>query len=302
MDTNSESRQKHFLFSVDLEDVRNWMPDGKRYAERVPAMTERYLRLLDDHKMKTTFFIVGDVAQEYPGLIKTIVDEGHEVACHSNRHVPLERHTKDSFKKDLEENIRHLTHAGVKNICGFRAPIFSLTKNTAWAYEILIELGFIYSSSVLPSKSPLYGWPEFGRDFKCVGNKIWELPITLFPFKFFSFPCAGGMYFRGLPLWVTRLAFNYYWRKNLPVLSYFHPYDIDAEQERFMHPGIRGNRFYNWMMYWNRQTVLAKVEAIIEEGGKIVPYSDYVKENLTDRPSQATSDANSIPHAKRHRP
>jgi polysaccharide deacetylase family protein (PEP-CTERM system associated) len=272
--------QKYFLFSVDLEDVRNWMPDGKQYRERVPAMTERYLRWLGDHKMKATFFVVGDVAQNYPGLIKTIAEEGHEVACHSNRHILLHQQTPESLKADLEENMLHLANAGVKNIHGFRAPVFSLTKKTQWAYDVLMELGFVYSSSVLPSKNPLNGWPEFGRDFKRIENKIWELPITLFPLKFFSIPCAGGMYFRGLPIWVTRLAFNYYRKKNQPVLSYFHPYDIDTEQERFMHPGIRENRFYNYLMYWNRKTVLAKLETIIQDGWQIMPYHDYVKQFL----------------------
>ena len=68
------------------------------------------------------------------------------------------------------------------------------------------------------------------------------------------------------------------WKQNQPVLGYAHPYDIDQEQEHFMHPGINNNRMYNKLMYVNRGTLLKKIEKIISIGGKIIPYIDYVNE------------------------
>lgn len=277
--------KKHFLFSVDLEDVRHRMPDGERYEERVPLMTERYLHFLELHGMKATFFIVGDVAKKYPELVKEIVHAGHEVGCHTNKHVPLTEQSKETFRADLDENMEHLFNAGVNALYGFRAPVFSLTERSQWAYEVLIELGFVYSSSVLPAKNPLHGWENFGRDFKLIQNAIWELPITLYP-KYFSLPCAGGVYLRMLPFWMTRRAFEYYGGRGKPVLSYFHPYDIDHEEEPFMFPDANGNRIFNQLMYINRKSVLKKLERIIGAGWEIIPYHEYVKTHLQIKTKQ----------------
>lgn len=275
----SEHSKKYFLFSVDLEDVRHRMPDGERYEARVPLMTERYLQFLERRHMKATFFIVGDVAKKYPQLVKEIVQAGHEVGCHTHSHIPLTEQTKETFRADMDENMEHLFNAGVAALYGFRAPVFSLTEKTQWAYEVLIELGFVYSSSVLPAKNPLHGWEKFGREFKLLQNSIWELPITLYP-KYFSLPCAGGVYLRMLPFWLTQRAFEYYGNRGIPVLSYFHPYDIDHEEKPFMFPDANGNRIFNQLMYINRKSVLGKLEKIIEAGWEIIPYHEYVKKYL----------------------
>lgn len=271
--------KKYFLFSVDLEDVRHRMFDGHRYEERVPPMTERYLQFLDRNKMKATFFIVGDVAKRYPQLVRSIVQAGHEVGCHTNTHIPLTQQTRESFRADLDENMELLFNAGVKALYGFRAPVFSLTEKTEWAYDVLIELGFTYSSSVLPAKNPLHGWEKFGRDFKLIQNTLWELPITLYP-KYFSLPCAGGVYLRMLPFWMTKKAFAYYGNRGLPVLSYFHPYDIDSEEKPFMFPDANNSRIFNQLMYINRKSVLRKLEKIIDSGWEVIPYHDYVMQHL----------------------
>ena len=271
--------KKIFLFSVDLEDVRHRMPDGQRYEARVPLMTEKYLQFLDKHQMKATFFIVGDVAKRYPQIVKDIVLSGHEVACHTNAHIPLTQQTRESFRTDMDENMEHLFNAGATSLYGFRAPVFSLTETTQWAYEVLLDLGFVYSSSVLPAKNPLHGWEGFGREFKLIRNTLWELPITLYP-KYFSLPCAGGVYLRMLPFWMTSRAFAYYGRQGRPVLSYFHPYDIDSEEKPFMFPDANNSRLFNQLMYINRKSVLGKLEKIIAGGWEIISYHEYVKQYL----------------------
>jgi hypothetical protein len=94
---------KYFLFSIDLEDIRFRMDDGRKYAERVPAMVEQYLEFLNRHNAKCTWFTVGDVARAYPSIIKMLVDEGHEIGCHSDLHIPLTRMDKQSFSKVADE-------------------------------------------------------------------------------------------------------------------------------------------------------------------------------------------------------
>ncbi len=268
-----------FLFSIDLEDIRFMSEEAGKSPERVPQMTQTYLGFLDEHNMKATFFVMGKVAQQYPALVSDIIARGHEVACHSTNHTHLDKQDKASLKTDLVENIRLLKNAGAKEIVGFRAPACSLTATTQWAYEVLADLGFTYSSSVLPARSVLYGWPGFGDDCKQVSG-IWELPMTLFSSKVLSIPFASGVYFRILPSGFVSYAFKKFARAGRPVVGYFHPYDIDADQERFMHPEINNNRLLNMLMYYNRKNVLKKLHQILRQDIRIVPYKDFVNREL----------------------
>lgn len=265
-----------YLFSVDLEDVRFQIDNGRRYRERVPANTRRYLDWLKAHNFMCTFFCAGDVAEAYPSLIREILNEGHEVGCHTFGHIPLDRQIPDEFKKDLEANLLALRKAGAANIRGFRAPIFSLTEATSWAYGILKELGFTYSSSVLPAKNPFWGWPEFGSRPKFVGG-IWELPMTVEKFGPLVVPFAGGVYFRILPKFLILRSAEKCLKSGRPLLGYCHPYDIDTEQEHFMHADINESRLYNFLMYYNRKGVFKRLEAIIQRGFSIRTYAEYIR-------------------------
>ena len=268
-----------FLFSIDLEDVRFRVPGGERYAERVLTMTERYLAFLERHCMQATFFTVGDVAEKYPDLIRRIVDLGHEAACHSYTHTTLDQHTPASFREDLLRNLEALTKAGATNIKGFRAPTFSLTERTAWAYEVLKELNFVYSSSVLPARNPLFGWEAFGAAPKQIDG-VWEIPMSIYRSWFLATPVGGGVYFRVLPFSWVRRGFRHHFSRREPVLGYFHPYDIDTEQERFMHPEINESRFYNFLLFYNRKSTILRLEKILASGVTIMPYIDYVNQQL----------------------
>lgn len=265
-----------YLFSVDLEDVRFAMSDGRKYRERVPDMTRCYLDWLAGRGAKTTFFVVGDVAEAYPGLIAEIAAAGHEIGCHSHRHIPLEKQTPAEFRADVEACRAALQHAGATDVRGYRAPVFTITEKTAWAYPILGELGFTYSSSVLPAKNPFWCWPEFGPRPKKLDG-IWEIPMTVARFGPFVVPPAGGVYLRALPLWFIKRTARRCREAGLPLLGYCHPYDIDTGQERFMHPDIDDSRFYNFLMYYNRKKVFPRLEAILAQGFRMIPYREYAE-------------------------
>ena len=269
-----------FLFSVDLEDVRSLVPDGASYAERVPANVDGYLQFLARHDFKATFFTVGDIARRYPELIARIVDAGHELACHTSDHTPLERLGPDGFRVDLERNVLDLQKAGAGEIRGFRAPIFSLTEKTAWAYDALRELGFSYSSSVLPHANPLYGWHGFGTTCMRTEPGVWEVPLTVSGILGRKLPFAGGVYFRVLPPSFVRYLVRRRLVAGRPIVGYFHPYDLDTEQERFMHPELGENRALNALMFVNRSRVLARLDAVVGLGARIVRYDTYVEQVL----------------------
>ena len=263
------------LLSIDLEDVRDWVEDGSRYREGVPTNTRCYLDHFRRWGVRATFFVVGRVARRYPDLIGEIVAEGHELACHGDMHLQLDKLTPKDFRKDLEENLLALRSAGADEIKGFRAPTFSLTEKTSWAHEILADLGFSYSSSILPAKNPLYGWPTFGQDACKVTERLWEVPITIHSLPGLHVPIAGGVYFRVLPFLLTRWAIGRRIKNSQPVGTYFHPYDIDINQEKFMHPDLGGKRYLNRLKFVGRHKVLRRLDTL-RRSFPCGPYGEYV--------------------------
>jgi polysaccharide deacetylase family protein (PEP-CTERM system associated) len=273
-----------FLFSVDLEDLCT-QPGGEQFEPRVPQNTARWLAFLEEHDARCTFFTVGDVARRYPELVREIRDRGHEVGCHSSDHRTLDRHDAASFREDCLRSLDDLASAGVEGVVGYRAPTLSLTEDREWVFEVLSELGFLYSSSVLPAASPLYGWAGFGRAPRRVDG-LWELPVSVSALPLLDVPFAAGIYFRVLPFPLVRRLVRRELADERPVVAYFHPYDIDTEQRRGMHPGIRGNRLYNWLMYRNRHRVLPRLARLLAAGARIQTYAAFVEEHL-EPPSAA---------------
>ena len=212
--------------------------------------------------------------------MKGIIAEGHEIGCHTYDHKPLNFHTKNSFREDLKKNLDVLYKLGAKDIHGFRAPGLSLTAATSWAYEVLEDLGFRYSSSVMATQSAFHGWPEFGKGFKLVNDKIWELPPTLLHNPVLSIPFASSVYFRFLPGLVSKMAMHNSFRKGEPVISYFHPFDIDFEQERFMHPGVNDSFVYNFLMYYRRKGMLNRFENLLPKDVAFMTHHAYVEKYL----------------------
>lgn len=272
-------KKETYLFSIDLEDVRTNVVNGNLYEDRVLENTRRYLEWLRQSNSKCTFFTTGKVAKLHPYLIREIVEEGHEIACHTTNHSPLDFLTEEEFKVDMEKNISLLLKAGANDIKGFRAPIFSLTEKTKWAYSILKQLGISYSSSVLPAKNPLYGWEDFGSKPRPTDYGIIEIPITVSKLSFKSIPCSGGVYFRAIPFFLIKKMIRNR-DKTLPLVGYFHPYDIDVEQEKFMHAGINNNFFFNWLMYYNRKNVFNRLNSIVGNTFEICTYNHFINNKL----------------------
>lgn len=264
---------KTFLFSIDLEEF---------YAERtefhrtpLPELAERYLALLRGRQMKATFFIVGEIAQKFPEVIRAIAAEGHELACHTFDHIPLNERNPDTLRDDLRRNLDALAPFATVPVQGFRAPILSLGEKQQWAYEVLAELGFTYSSSVLPARNPLHGWPGFGLQPRRL-HGVLEVPVTLSPFFGLDVPIGAGTYFRCLPFGSIRRRFSDHAESGTAIVGYFHPYDIDTDQEKVMSRGVGGSRLLNSLLYFNRGATLQRLESILDAGFRIMPYRDFI--------------------------
>lgn len=261
----------YFLLGIDLEDTS--YSSKKNARKSFTSAVYKYLDLLENYNMHATFFTVGETAKRYPELIKDVYSLGHEIACHSNRHAPIEKQTKKEFRIDLNRNLEILHNIGERHIKGYRAPFLSLTKETKWIYKILSDLGFSYSSSVLPAKNAYYGYKNFSKNPTKVYKNLVEFPITL---NAMNYP-LGGVYFRTLPYILTKIALKKQFKKHQPVISYIHPYDTDSVYTKFHFPNLEDTIFNKLLMRYNRGSVLPKINKIMKmKNTSIVTYSEYL--------------------------
>ncbi len=264
-----------FLLSVDLEDVSLELRDKTFYTQRIPETTFQLLDFFKQRQTTTTFFITGDLATKFPDLVKEIQLRGHEIGCHSDQHQSLHDLTPDLFKKDLEQNLETLFKTGAKDIVGYRAPMYSLTGKTQWVYRHLKEMGFIYSSSVLPASNPLYGWKDFGETPREIDG-ILEIPISLSPLPFLGVPFAGGVYFRLIPQIIINRFFNHFIKRNKLVIGYIHPQDIDGDFPRLDYENY--GKIFNFLLNYNKSSVLNNLEGLIAGGFKIQSFRTYINQ------------------------
>ena len=206
------------------------------YARRMETCTRWLLEALDAVQAKATFFVVGQIAVTHPELVRDIAAAGHEVACHSWDHRRVHRFTPEAFRDDLRRAIHALEQAAGVPVVGFRAPTFSVTRETAWAIDVLAEEGVRYDSSVFPIRHDRYGVPDAPRFPYTVRGRertLLEFPPATLGLGPVNLPAAGGGYFRLFPSAVMRGAVRQAERHptGMPVL-YFHPWEFDPGQPR----------------------------------------------------------------------
>ncbi len=205
-------------------------------AHRVESNTRRILDLFAKKDVKATFFTLGWVAERYPELIRRIVEEGHELACHGYEHIRVTEQTPDAFRQDISKAKKLLEDIAGCEVKGYRAASYSINEeNRQWAHEILSEAGFQYSSSVYPVKHDLYGIPDAPRFayHPLTDKSLLEVPITTLPILKKNMPCGGGGFFRFYPYRVSRWAIRQINQKERQsAIFYFHPWEIDPDQPR----------------------------------------------------------------------
>ena len=191
---------------------------------------ERLLDLFYKHQVKATWFMLGWVADRHKDLMQTIVNEGHEIACHSYYHRRVDQLSPEEFKKDTERAIDAIFRAIGNRPYGYRAPSWSINQNTPWAFEILAQLGFEYDSSIFPIKHEFYGVPQGPRyTFRLTSENgsLFEIPASTYRMFGQNIPIAGGGYLRHIPYWYTRKMIRSLNKKGQPVMTYIHPWELD---------------------------------------------------------------------------
>jgi polysaccharide deacetylase family protein (PEP-CTERM system associated) len=207
--------------------------DWSNITPRVGDNTHRLIDLFNEHGIKGTFFTLGWVAEHCPDVVKRIVDEGHELASHGSNHRRTTTMTRDEVFEDIRVSKDKLEQVSGKALLGYRAPSFSINKTNEWVFDILLELGFKYSSSTYPIEHDLYGVPDWPRFKHLRKEGIIEIPVPTIVSKGKNTGIGGGGYFRLYPYWLSNRRIKRYMESTTePYNFYFHPWEIDAKQPR----------------------------------------------------------------------
>ncbi|MCC7258501.1 MAG: DUF3473 domain-containing protein [Gammaproteobacteria bacterium] len=258
-------------FTVDVEDYFQvdafadcidpgaW--DG--FTPRVTRNTRELLDLLDSRGVKGTFFVLGWVARREPGLVREIAARGHEVASHGMSHQRVVTQTPAVFRAETRDSKRLLEDQVQAPVIGYRAATYSITRESLWALDILVEEGFRYDSSIFPIRHDRYGIPDATiRPHRLVtpqGQGLAEFPLSVAHVAGLNLPVSGGGYFRLLPYAVTAWGLRRVLAAGRPVVFYLHPWEIDPGQPRVAGARLR-SRFRH---YLNLRRTRARLERLL---------------------------------------
>ena len=250
--------------TVDVEDyfhVAALAPNIHRDSwasreSRVVGNTQKLLAIFEQFDVRGTFFVLGWVAERHPQLVRDIAARGHEIACHGYSHRLVYEQSPEEFYAETLRAKNLLEEITGSAVVGYRAASYSIVRESLWALDILVELGFAYDSSIFPVRHDRYGIPNAERVPHRLatlnGKSIVEWPLATARILGCRLPVAGGGYFRLLPYWLSRWGLASINRRELqPFIFYLHPWEIDPEQPRVS---------ASWLSRFRHYTNLGKCE------------------------------------------
>lgn len=264
--------------TVDVEDYYNQLAID--FCDRVEPPreqsvrdTERMLDLFAEFGVKTTCFILGEMAEYFPGLVRRIASEGHQLGVHAYYHHQIWRHTPDEFRRVTGRAIKAIEDVAGRKIDAHRAVAFSLTDRTLWALPILADLGIQYDSSIFPFKGRRYGIPNAPRGPHRIalpdGRTLWEFPLSTVDAFGRRWPVCGGGYLRHFPFAYTNWGLRRLHNEHIPANIYLHPYEIEVAPRVELIDGLKTLkermqfRFFNYHQLRKRGDTVAKLRALL---------------------------------------
>ena len=263
------------VFTVDVEDWYQGLDLDSRewpcFAPRLQTGLSRLLALLDEAGVRATFFVVGWQAERTPGLVREMAARGHEIACHGYSHHFVYHLDPAVFREEVRRSRAVLEAIVGAPVVGFRAPFFSITADSLWALDVLVEEGFRYDSSIFPVWNHRYGIPRASRHPGLVtapsGARIFEIPLSTlrlpgngFPLGV-NVPVSGGAYFRLYPYRLTQALVKRLERGGDRLVFYAHPWEYDPE-----HPRIRLPRFVPHVTHYvNLDAMAARTRQLLAD-------------------------------------
>ncbi len=261
MSTNSPVH----VLTFDLEDwFHGFVPTWQSQPElerRVESSTATILDLLAQHQSTATFFVLGDVARHSVGLIHRIADAGHEIGTHGQNHEFVYRQQPHEFRADLLQSIDIIQGIIGRRVTSYRAPYFSITSQSLWALDVLIEAGITLDSSIFPIRNPRYGIANAPRLPHEIRPGLREWPLSTLPTPIGNVPFCGGFYFRLLPSFAIRVGVRRLEKRGEPVVVYLHPWEFDPGQPTVCTP----SRFVNFRHYLNLHSTCRKLDLLLKK-------------------------------------
>ncbi len=231
---------------------------------RAAPCLERLAALLARYGRRATLFVLGWNVPELAPLLRQLVQQGHEIACHGDGHEHLARSNPQKLRDDLRAARARIEDTVGVSPRGYRAPTFSVTRATAWALDVIVQEGFTYDASIFPIHHDRYGVPEApDGPFWAItpaGARILEFPPLTAGGRFLRVPVGGGGYLRLLPGAVVRRCLAARQRRGAPAMIYVHPWELDPDQ-----PRLPIGRLAQWRHRVNLRTVEDKLERLLRE-------------------------------------
>jgi polysaccharide deacetylase family protein (PEP-CTERM system associated) len=266
----SRSETLAHFFTVDVEEyfqVGAFAPYVDReswsaFESRVERGVDTLLEVLAERDCHASFFTLGWIAERNPQMIRRIAGEGHEVASHGWGHLRVNEHPPDRFREEVRSSKATLEGATGSPVFGFRAPNFSVIPGTEWAFDVLLEEGYSYDSSLFPIARKGYGYPSTPPDpfmIQRESGRLLEVPISIATFAGVPVPAAGGAYFRTFPFVIADRTFRRYSREGRRACFYIHPWELDPEQPRLGVDWFTERRHYGGL-----DRTLPKVERLLD--------------------------------------
>lgn len=242
-------------FTVDVEEYfqvkalesavprADWIARPSRLAGSIEALLE----MLDRHDAHGTFFVLGWIAEHRPEVVTAIAAAGHEIASHGYWHDRVTALSPDAFREDVRSSKRVIEDLIAKSVIGYRAPSFSIIPGTEWAFDVLIEEGYRYDSSIFPIRRRGYGYrdaPLVPHFIERPAGRLAEFPLATTSILSYPVPAAGGGYLRQFPLSIIRRAFRQATERRESATFYIHPWEIDPDQPRLNVSALNRVRHY----------------------------------------------------------
>ena len=271
------------LLGIDFEDwyhpqlVQPFIKNIKHEPTIFQGL-DKIIELLRKTETTATFFMVGELLKSHPSMLDTIIENGHEISFHTFNHSNLNNLTKEKFLDELDI-FKKLTN---DRSSGFRAPTFSINSKTSWVIDALNEKNYVYDSSIVPTKTQLYGFDNCElKPYKIStssltkndpNGKLLEFPLMIGKFLGKTLPVSGGFYLRFLPLQTSLSAIKNYETKNLPSSIDVHSWELTPE---FM-PKISLPLKEKFVTYHNIQKTYSRLEQIITKY-KFTSFEKFIK-------------------------
>jgi polysaccharide deacetylase family protein (PEP-CTERM system associated) len=218
--------------------------------------------VLAEARTRATFFVLGQIAERHPELVREIQDAGHEIGTHGESHQFVYHMTLATFRAEVASAAERLRELTGREVLGHRAPFFSVTRASLWALDVLAELRFRYDSSIFPVRNYRYGIPDAPRWPYRVSEAtgFMEFPISTWRVLGTNLPIAGGAYFRIYPYIFTRMGLRSINRQAHPAVFYLHPWELDPG-----HPRISVPRRIAATHYFNLSATEARLRRLLRE-------------------------------------